>query len=430
MNETIVNRQRAWTIVVLVFLFMLINFADKAVVGLSSTAIINELHLTHAQFGALGSAFFLLFSLSGVAIGFVANRVTTKSIMLVMGVIWALMLLPMAGPVSYVVMLLSRVILGAAEGPAFPVALHAVYKWFGDKRRAVPTSVVACGAAFGTGIVAPAIAWIIRQYNWHAAFAVLSVVGLAWVIAWAWLGQDGPLSHTAEAAGSPARVPYRQLMLSRTAIGVFIAGFAAYWIIALNIVWLANYLIKAVHMAPSAAAWLITLPSAIQMLFAPCCAFASQRLSQAGYSNRVSRGVIGCSCVVVAGIATAALAVVPPGGWKILLIGIAFSIGSVIFTLGSTLIGEISPTSQRGAMLGVTNSIHTLAGLVAPFVMGLIVDVGASPVAGFRTGYIFAGILVAGLGLVALVLINPEADLKRFRDLEVDSRVSTRSLSS
>jgi hypothetical protein len=47
--------------------------------------------------------------------------------------------------------------------------------------------------------------------------------------------------------------------------------------------------------------------------------------------------------------------------------------------------------------------------------MGLIVDVGVNPVDGFRTGYIWAGVLVAGLGLVALALIHPEADLKRFR---------------
>jgi MFS family permease len=415
MNPVPVSSRRAWTIVVLVFLFMLINFADKAVVGLSSTAIIKELHLTHAQFGALGSAFFLLFSISGVVVGFLANRVKTRSIMLAMSIVWALALLPMAGSVSYAVLLASRVILGAAEGPAFPVALHAVYKWFGDKRRAVPTSVVACGAAFGTGVVAPLITWIIEHYSWHAAFGTLAVVGAAWALAWALLGADGPLAGPAGATDAPARVPYRQLICSRTALGVFVAGFAAYWMIALNIVWLANYLIKAVHLAPSSAAWVITLPSLMQMALAPCCAFVSQGLSQAGYTSRVSRGVLGCACVVIAGVAAACLAIVPPGAFKIVLIGIAFSIGSVIFTLGSTLIGEISPAAQRGAMLGITNSVHTLAGLIAPLAMGLIVDVGVDPVDGFRTGYVWAGALVAVLGFVALALIHPEADLKRFR---------------
>jgi len=295
-----VGGRNAWTIVTLVFLFMLINFADKAVVGLSSTAIIKELGLNHAQFGALGSAFFLLFSISGVVIGFLSNRIPTKRIMLVLSVVWALALLPMTGTVSFAGLLGSRIILGAAEGPAFPIALHAVYKWFGDKRRAVPTSVVACGASFGTGVVAPLITWIIVHYSWHVAFAVLGVAGLAWAIVWAVVGEDGPVGRSIADGVAPARIPYRYLILSRTALGVYIAGFAAYWMIALNIVWLAN-------------------------------------------------------------------------------------------------------------------SIHTLAGLIAPVAMGLIVDVGANPVDGFRTGYLYAGLLVVTLGLVAALLIHPEADLRRFR---------------
>jgi hypothetical protein len=66
-------------------------------------------------------------------------------------------------------------------------------------------------------------------------------------------------------------------------------------------------------------------------------------------------------------------------------------------------------------MLGITNSIHTLAGLCAPYVMGLIVDVGANPEAGFRTGYLCAGALVAAAGLLAAALIHPQADLRRFQ---------------
>jgi len=185
------SSRQAWTVVVLVFFFMLINFADKAVVGLSSVPIMQELDLSHAQFGMLGSAFFLLFSGSGVAVGFLANRFSTKTIMWVMGVVWAAALLPMSRVSSFAVLVSSRVVLGAAEGPAFPVAVHAVYKWFGNERRALPTSVVASGAAFGAGIVAPMIIWIIDNFGWHAAFGTLGVVGLAWVGLWLVLAKEG-----------------------------------------------------------------------------------------------------------------------------------------------------------------------------------------------------------------------------------------------
>src|ERR1700736_2715147 len=68
----------AWPIVTLLFLFMLINFADKAVIGIAAVPIMTELPLSPRQFGLLGSSFFLLFSLSAVVTGFIVNRVETR----------------------------------------------------------------------------------------------------------------------------------------------------------------------------------------------------------------------------------------------------------------------------------------------------------------------------------------------------------------
>lgn len=412
------DRRKAWTLVVLVFMFMLINFADKAVIGLASVPIMHDLGLDHRQFGLLGSAFFLLFSISGITIGFLANRAGTKTLMLVMSLLWSLTLLPLGVVATFPLLLASRVMLGAAEGPAFPVAVHSVYKWFGDQQRALPTSIVASGAAFGAGVVAPLITWIIVNIGWRAALGTLGSVGLMWAFAWWVLAEEGPLGVRASGAVESATVttiPYRQLLLSRTALGVYLGGFAAYWIVALNLVWLANYLIKAVDLSAGQAAWVITLPSLLQITLAPSCAQLSQVLTRRGYSSRVARGLLGCLCVICGGVSMMSLPFAGAGALEVVLVGVSFSIGSVMFTLGATLIGEITPAFQRGAMLGVTNSIHTLAGLCAPPVMGLLVDIGADPVAGFRTGYVYAGALVTLLGVLAAILIDPQADLARFQ---------------
>jgi MFS transporter, ACS family, D-galactonate transporter len=406
----------------LVFLFMLVNYADKAVIGLSSVPIMRELGLTNSQFGTLGSAFFMLFSLSGVLVGFAANRIRPKVLMLGMALVWTLALLPMIWASSFALLLASRVILGAAEGPSFPVALHAVYKWFADSQRALPTSIVACGAAVGTGLIAPTMTWVIVRHGWHAAFGTLGVAGLVWAAAWLIYAEDGAVDRATSPidARRPVqyRIPYRRLLLSRTAVGVFIAGFGAYWVIALNIVWLANYLMKGLQLQPTDAAWIVALPSLLQILLAPVLAGLSQEFTRRGLSSRVSRGVLGSLCVITSGASMICMAHLEMGSLKVFLIGLAFSIGSVIFTLGSTLIGEISPPSQRGAMLGITNSVHTLAGLCAPFIMGLMVDVGANPATGFRTGFIDAGLLVVAAGIVAALLIDPQADLREFHNIE------------
>src|ERR1700726_47748 len=81
------TRKGAWLIVTLLFLFMLINFADKAVIGIAAVPIMDELHLSPREFGLLGSSFFLLFSVSAVVTGFVVNRVETRWALLVMGLV-------------------------------------------------------------------------------------------------------------------------------------------------------------------------------------------------------------------------------------------------------------------------------------------------------------------------------------------------------
>ena len=413
---SLMRERRAWIVVGMMFFFMLINFADKAVIGLGALPIMTELKLTNTEFGKIGSAFFLLFSISAVLVGFLVNRVKTKWVLAVSALIWALTQLPMIGTVSLSMLVASRIILGAGEGPAYPVALHAVYKWFENGRRTLPTSFVSIGAAVGTGVAAPALTWIIINYSWHAAFAALALVGFIWVAVWSFVGEEGPLSEPVAVAGGAGlgQIPYARLLTCRSVIGVLIAGFCAYWALTLAIVWLPAYLVKGAGFTPGAASWIVALPSLTQIVLSPGIGFWSQRLLARGHKSRNARGLLGGACVALAGIAMVCLPQVSTAPLQIVLVMVAFASGSVIYTLGPALIGEISPVGQRGAMLGISNAFYTLAGLLAPWIMGKIVDVGANPQAGFGTGFEFAGLLIAGGGLAAMLLIDPEADLARF----------------
>jgi MFS family permease len=412
---------RAWAVVAMMFLFMLINFADKAVIGLAAVPIIADLHLTNEQFGQVGSAFFLFFSISAVLIGFLVNRVSTKWVLTAMALIWAFTQLPMLGVVSLPILFASRIVLGAGEGPAYPVALHAVYKWFANERRTLPTSLVAIGGAIGAGVVAPLLTWVILTFSWHAAFGFLGIVGLVWVAVWMIVGKEGPLdAHQTEAGGGGlTHVPYATLLTSRTAIGVFIAGFSAYWALTLAVVWLPAFLVKAAGYTPTQTGWIVTLPSLLQMVLSPIVGYVSQRLLLTGTTSRVSRGLLGGGCVAGAGLAMILLSKSTGSYEQIPLVAVTFAIGSLIYTLGPALIGEISPVRQRGAMLGISNAIYTLAGLAAPWLMGHIIDTGANPAEGFRSGFEFGGSIILVGGLLAMALINPERDLERFRQTGV-----------
>src|SRR6202000_3444838 len=119
----------AWKITFLLFLFMLVNFADKIVVGLAGVPIMTDLKLEPEQFGLLGSSFFFLFSISAIVVGFIVNRIATRWVLLALALVWALAQFPMVGSIGFTTLVICRIILGAGEGPAFSVAAHAAYKW-------------------------------------------------------------------------------------------------------------------------------------------------------------------------------------------------------------------------------------------------------------------------------------------------------------
>ena len=80
---------------------MAINFADKAVIGLVAIPLMQELKLSPSEFGLIGSSFFLLFSLSAIVTGFIANRVQARRLLLLMGLVWALTQFPMIGTAGF-----------------------------------------------------------------------------------------------------------------------------------------------------------------------------------------------------------------------------------------------------------------------------------------------------------------------------------------
>jgi len=82
------TRGRAWVVVFLLFTFMLINFVDQTVIGLAGVPMMKELDLTSSQFGLVGSSFFFLFSISAVVTGFVVNRIRTRWVLAIMGLVW------------------------------------------------------------------------------------------------------------------------------------------------------------------------------------------------------------------------------------------------------------------------------------------------------------------------------------------------------
>jgi MFS family permease len=403
----------AWRITFLLFFFMLVNFADKIVVGLAGVPIMTELNLGPEQFGLLGSSFFLLFSISAVVVGFIVNRIETRWVLLVLALIWALAQFPMLGTVSFTTLLICRVVLGAGEGPAAAVAVHAVYKWFPDEKRTLPTAVLSQGGAFGVILAVPALNWVIVNHSWHYAFGALGVVGLIWVAAWLVLGKEGPLVQTVAQEVADPRIPYFQLLTSRTFIGCVATTFGAYWALSLGLTWFTPFIVKGLGFSQSDAGWISVLPWVFGAVVVMLTGWASQVLMARGVSTRGARGVLGSVPLIVGGLILSVLPHVNGAGLQIALLVVGTGLSGSIYVVCAPMLSEFTPVSQRGAVIAIYGAIYTLAGIVAPSVMGSVIQRSGGMLEGYMTGFTINAVVLIASGLLGLALLWPNTERER-----------------
>jgi MFS family permease len=403
----------AWTITFLLFLFMLVNFADKIVVGLAAVPIMKELQLEPAQFGLLGSSFFLLFSITAIVVGFIVNRVETRWVLLVLATIWALAQFPMVGAVGLSLLMICRIILGAGEGPAGSVAAHAIYKWFPDEKRTLPTAILSQGSAFGVILAVPALNWLIVNYNWHYAFGALGVVGLMWVVAWYFLGKEGPLVDQAAATGGEVRIPYFSLLTSRTFIGCVAATFGAYWALSLGLTWFTSFIVQGLGFSQQQAGYISILPWIFGATIVLLTGWISQVLVARGVSTRVARGVLGAAPLIVGGFILAAMPHASGLWLQVALIVIGPGLCGSIYVVCGPMLSEFTPVSQRGAILAIYGAIYTLAGIIAPYVMGNIIQGSANMLDGYMKGFTINACVMIASGVAGLLLLWPNTERAR-----------------
>jgi MFS family permease len=411
---------RAWKVAIALAAFMMINFVDKIVLGLVAVPMMDELRLTPQQFGAIGSSFFWLFAIGGVGGGFLANRFETKSLALCMILIWSVCQLPIACSTSIATIIACRLLLGLGEGPAWPVAVHALYKWFPDNKRNLPIAVLAQGSGVGlilAGFLVPAISAV---WGWRANFVVLAVAGFAWAGPWAYLAEEGkieqdqPASRQAMAA-SP--VSYLRFLLDRSVLGCIVTHFVGYWSLALGLTWLPAYFQRGLGYDGIESGRIYALVIMLTIPLGIALAWWSQVLLRNGMSSKVARGRYLSCFLMFAGILFAAVHVSAAQDWiKIAMLAFAIGLTPIIYSLGPAILAEVVPPPQRGAMLAINNSIASMAGIAAPFVTGaLIQDMpGAS---GYEIGFAVCGSLMVLGGLLGFWLIDPARSVQSLHSI-------------
>ena len=385
----------SWVMIILLLALGAINFADKAVLGLAAVPIIKELHLSPSQYGLVSGSLFWLFSLSSVLVTAWSDRIGTKKVLALLATTWAIVQFATVFVFSFPALLLTRVVLGAGEGPSYGTSVAAATPWLPSDRRAFGLAIVSFGSVIGPALFAPPLTFLIVVVGWRSAFALLGGIGLLWVVIWLLVGREH--SEKRSLAGDETFVghPWTRwsqilpIIFSRTVIFSTLAGFSVYWASALYLSWNPVYLVTVRHLKLSDPLYLagITLPYVVGgIAFIAFGAFADRVFHQTGSSRRSYVYLV--SALLMASALCLYLAVSVPSALGAVIFFTLVFIGAPIPIL-LTIISTVAPAAHRGAVLGIVVAIFTLPGIIAPLVTGLLIQSsGKNVVAGFHNAYL------------------------------------------
>jgi MFS family permease len=452
--------RRAWTITIMLVLFQIVAFADKAVLGLVAYKAIPELGITTVQFGMIGSAFFFLYAIGSVFLGLIAGRTSVKWVIFAMGLAWAVLQFPMLFGGGAAILLITRILLGGAEGPATAMSLSSAHSWFKPAERALPSNLIAIGSTLGPVLAAPLLAFIISNFGWRWAFGALGLLGLAWVIAWFILGADGPFGSSknketaepeavavptapvqektaAERASDQRTKQYEDqkpvklawILLSGSFLVAVFGGFTNFWTQGFLTTWSPKYLAGVVNVSPEMVALITTFPWIFGAVVLLGLGFLGRNQMRRGKSVRIAIAAPFGVCLVLAGACFLALPFTSgPMVIVLLTLGAGFS---VIYPMAPSAMAYAVGAGQRPVIMATLGGVASIGAIVSPTAVGMFMEQAGyrtaakgtpetaemigNMISGVNQSLTIAGGLLLAAGILSVIFFNPDKTGQRLQ---------------
>ncbi len=173
-----------WAVVVLLFFATVINYVDRAVLGILKPVLEKDLGWNQVDYGWIVTAFQLTYAAGYALGGRLFDRIGVRLGYFLAVSVWSVAEVAHAFVRSVTGFSLARAGLGIAEGGNFPAAIKAVTEWFPKQQRAFATGLFNAGSNVGAVLCPLAVPWLAYRWGWQSAFLATGALGFIWVAVW------------------------------------------------------------------------------------------------------------------------------------------------------------------------------------------------------------------------------------------------------
>ncbi len=393
-----------WFVLALLVVSIFINYVDRSNLSVSVTNLEAELGVNAERMGLLLSAFFWSYAALQLVAGWLVDR---YNVYLVYGagfLLWSLATALTGFAGSFGVLFGLRLVLGSGESVAYPSYSRIIAEDFPERRRGLANALIDAGSKAGPALGTLVGGLIVWRLGWRALFFLLGFGALLWLIPWviamprnsaASRAKSGerhrcPGARDAwDSGASPRSTPgFWAIARRRDAWGTFLALFCANYAWYFLIAWLPGYLEQDRKFPKQVMALYGSLPLAAIALVSVTAGWASDRLIERGWDRSRVRIGFAASGLLLATLMLPAAVLPSPGSALGLLCFACACYG--MFSSNCWAITQTLAGPAAGMWTGMQNCVGNLAGVLAPWLTGLIRD---------RTGSFLYAFAVAGFWL-------------------------------
>ncbi|MET0239911.1 MAG: MFS transporter [Sphingobium sp.] len=337
-----------WTIVVLVFCAVMLNYVDRQTLALLKPTLELEFSWSDQDYGNMASAFQFAAAFGFLGAGWFIDRVGLRTGFAVGVAAWSLagMAHGLVGSVAGFITV--RMLLGFAESVGTPAAIKAAATYFRPEERSIALGIGNAAPNIGAILTPLAIPLIAVALGWRAAFLIAGGLGLIWVAAWYLVRLP---AEAAQAREQP-RIRWIDLVRDRRTLAIAIAKILSDQVWFFMLSWLPDLF----HRLFGLPQGTVGLPVAIVFVFAALGALTGgwlpTRLLASGWSiNRARKASLLFYALLVLPVPLVLWAQSP---WSAaLLLGLALFAHQGFSTNLFGLTTDVVPARSVGSTIGI-----------------------------------------------------------------------------
>jgi MFS transporter, ACS family, D-galactonate transporter len=415
-NADVVRSRARLTVLGLITVGTMINYLDRAVLGVAAPSMTRELGLDAVVMGIVFSAFSWTYAAAQIPGGAFVDRVGARLSYFWSVSIWSVFTLLQGFSSGLISLLTFRLGLGVAEAPCYPTNSRVLSTWFPQHERARATGVYSVGQYFGLAFLSPLLFWIVAELGWRALFIIAGIAGIVFAAVWLKMYRDPhehPTVNSAELAyieaggglgyrGAATPFNWRnivKLLKHRQVLGASIGQFAGNSTLVFFLTWFPTYLATERNMGWLKVGFYAVMPFIAASVGVLVGGWVSDMIIRRTGSATLGRklpilsGLLLASTIVIANFVDSDQVVIA-------VLSVAF-FGQGMVNLGWTLITDVAPKRLIGLTGGVFNLCANLAGIITPIVIGVIV--GATGSFFFALAYIAVVAIIGALSYIFIV---------------------------